>query len=52
MLADDAPAMDAPAMLVSAMSNAGLIGRPIFAPGPQPVATVIALEISVKVFDE
>lgn len=48
MLADDAPGMDAPAILAASMSNAQLIGRPALTLGGQPSAIVVAIEITVK----
>lgn len=48
MLGDDAPAMDAPAILAAGMSNAGLATRPVFSIGPQPGASVIMVEVTVK----
>ena len=51
MLADDAPVMDAPAMLAASMSNAVPAVRPILTLGPQPGATVLLLEIAVRAPD-
>jgi hypothetical protein len=51
MLADDAPGMDAPAMLAASMSNAAPAVRPALMLGPQPSATVVLLEITVKALD-
>lgn len=51
MLADDAPAMDAPAMLAAGMSKAAPAVRPALTLGPQPGATVLLLEISAKAPD-
>jgi hypothetical protein len=51
MLADDAPAMDAPAFLTAGMSNAAPAVRPALTLGPQPGATVLLLEISAKAPD-
>ena len=51
MLADDAPGMDAPAMLAASMSNAVLATRPTLTLGAQPGATVLLLEISAKAPD-
>lgn len=48
MLADDAPAIDAPAFLAAGMSNAQLIGRPSLTLGGQPSAIVLALEIITR----
>ena len=48
MLAGDAPAMDAPAMLAASMSNAAPAFRPQLTLGAQPGATVLLLEISAK----
>lgn len=48
MLGDDAPAMDAPAILAAGMSNAGPATRPVLAIGPQPGASVIMVEVTVK----
>jgi len=48
MMADDAPAMDAPAILAQSMSNAGLATRQLLTIGDQPRAVVLALEIQVK----
>jgi hypothetical protein len=51
MLADDAPGMDAPAMLAASMSNAAPAVRPALTLGPQPSATVLLLEITAKAPD-
>ena len=48
MLADDAPAMDAPAMLATSMSTAAPAFRPALTLGPQPGATVLLLEITSR----
>jgi molybdopterin-biosynthesis enzyme MoeA-like protein len=48
MFGDDAPAMDAPAMLAESLSNAGLAFRPVLTIGDQPRAVILALEIQVK----
>jgi hypothetical protein len=48
MFADDAPAMDAPAMLAASMSNAAPAVRPALALGAQPGAVVLLVEITVK----
>jgi hypothetical protein len=48
MFGDDAPAMDAPAMLAASMSNAGLATRPTLTLGDQPGAVVLLVEITVK----
>jgi hypothetical protein len=48
MFADDAPGMDAPAILAAGMSNAGLATRPALTLGGQPGAVVVLVEITVK----
>lgn len=48
MLADDAPGMDAPAILAAGMSNAGLATRPALTLGGQPGAVVLLVEITMK----
>jgi hypothetical protein len=48
MLADDAPAMDAPAMLAAGMSNAAPAFRPQLTLGAQPSAAVLLLEITSR----
>jgi hypothetical protein len=48
MMADDAPAMDAPAFLAAGMSNAGAATRPILTLGGQPIPVVLLIEITVK----
>jgi hypothetical protein len=48
MFADDAPAMDAPAMLAASMSNAAPAVRPALTLGAQPGAVVLLVEITVK----
>jgi len=48
MLADDAPAMDAPAMLAAGMSNAAPSFRPQLTLGAQPGAAVLLLEITSR----
>lgn len=48
MIADDAPGMDAPAMLAASMSNAQPATRPALTLGAQPGALLVALEIEVK----
>jgi hypothetical protein len=48
MLADDAPAMDAPAMLAANMSNAAPAFRPQLTLGAQPSAAVLLLEITSR----
>lgn len=48
MIADDAPGMDAPAILAENLSNAGLATRPALTLGGQPGAVVVLIEITVK----
>jgi hypothetical protein len=48
MFADDAPGMDAPAILAAGMSNARLATRPALTLGGQPGAVVLLVEITVK----
>ncbi len=48
MFGDDAPAMDAPAILAQSMSNAGLAFRPVLTIGDQPRPVIVAVEIQVK----
>ena len=48
MLADDAPGMDAPAMLAASMSNAGPFTRPALSAGEEPRAAVVLLEIEQR----
>ena len=48
MFGDDAPAMDAPAILAAGMSNAGPAVRPLLTLGGQPGAVVLLVEITVK----
>jgi hypothetical protein len=48
MFGDDAPGMDAPAMLAASMSNAAPAVRPALALGAQPGAVVLLVEITVK----
>jgi hypothetical protein len=51
MFGDDAPGMDAPAILAASMSTAAPAFRPALALGPQPGATVLLLEIAAKAPD-
>jgi hypothetical protein len=48
MLADDAPAMDAPAFLAAGLSNAAPAFRPQLTLGAQPGAAVLLLEITSR----
>ena len=48
MLADDAPGMDAPAMLAASMSNAQLAVRPTLYAGQEPRAAVVLVEIEQR----
>lgn len=48
MLADDAPGMDAPAMLAASMSNAQLAVRPTLYAGREPRAAVVLVEIEQR----
>jgi len=48
MLADDAPGMEAPAILAASMSTAAPAFRPALTLGAQPGAVVLLVEITVK----
>lgn len=48
MLADDAPGIDAPAMLAAALSNAQLVTRPVLYAGREPRAAVVLVEIEQR----
>jgi hypothetical protein len=48
MFGDDAPGMDAPAILAAGLSNAGFATRPALTLGGQPGAVVLLVEITVK----
>ncbi|MFN7594767.1 MAG: hypothetical protein ACK5PU_04065 [bacterium] len=48
MFGDDAPGMDAPAILSASMATAAPAFRPALTLGPQPGATVLLLEIAAK----
>jgi hypothetical protein len=45
MMSDDAPGMDAPAMLAASISNAQLAVRPTLYAGLEPRAAVVLVEI-------
>jgi hypothetical protein len=47
-MSDDAPGMDAPAMLAASMSNAGPATRPFLTAGGEPRAAVVLLEIEQR----
>jgi hypothetical protein len=49
MFGDDAPGMDAPAILAAGLSNAGLATRPTLTLGGQPGAVVLLVEIETKI---
>jgi hypothetical protein len=51
MLGDDAPGMDAPAILSVSMATAAPAVRRALTLGPQPNATVLLLEITAKAPD-
>ena len=48
MFGDDAPGMDASAILSASMATAAPAFRPALTLGPQPSATVLLLEITAK----
>jgi hypothetical protein len=48
MLADDAPGMDAPAMLAAALVSAQPATRPVLYAGAEPRASVVLLEIEQR----
>lgn len=48
MISDDAPGMDAPAMLKESMSNALLLSRPTLYAGREPRAAVVLVEIEQR----